>query len=81
MLPGAVYRDPQLSFKYVVPPAALGFVEGDGLGSEFEGEMFLGSADLDPGQTGAAAPSPQGSTLFACACPARAASMRIIPAR
>ena len=48
MLPGAVYRDPQLSFKHVVPPAGLGFVEGVGLGPEFEGEMFLGSADLDP---------------------------------
>lgn len=48
MLPGAIYRDPQLSFKHVLPPAGLGFVQGVGLGPEFEGDMFVGSADLSP---------------------------------
>ena len=53
-LPGARYRDPELSFKHVLPPAALGFVEGDGLGAEFQGRMFWGSA----------VPSPLGGALY-----------------
>ncbi len=47
MLPGAVYRDPQLSFRYVLAPAALGFAHGSALGPEFEGRMFMGLATLN----------------------------------
>jgi aldose sugar dehydrogenase len=44
MLPGAHYADPELSWKYEVSPAALGFVKGRGLGPQFEGDMFIGAA-------------------------------------
>jgi aldose sugar dehydrogenase len=44
MLPGAVYVDPQFSWKYAVAPAALGFLDGDGLGLSYAGSMFVGAA-------------------------------------
>ena len=34
-LPGFRLRDPEFSWKHVVPPAALGFIRGDGLGKEY----------------------------------------------
>jgi glucose/arabinose dehydrogenase len=49
MLPGAHYRDPEFSWRYDVPPAAVGFVAGSALGPEYEGNLFLGSAQ-DPAQ-------------------------------
>jgi len=36
-MPAAQPRDPQFSWKNVVPPAALGFISGGGLGPEYEG--------------------------------------------
>lgn len=44
MLPGAFYNDPLFTWKYEVAPAGLGFVEGDGLGAEFNGDMIIGDA-------------------------------------
>ncbi len=44
MLPGALYNDPQFSWKYAIPAAPLGFVQGRGLGPQFEGDMFVGAA-------------------------------------
>src|SRR5215472_8618477 len=44
MLPGAHYTDPEFTWKYAVAPAALGFVQGRGLGPQFEGDMFVGAA-------------------------------------
>jgi len=44
MLPGAHYNDPEFSWKYAVAPAAMGFVQGRGLGPQFEGDMFVGAA-------------------------------------
>ncbi|HEY3025348.1 MAG TPA: PQQ-dependent sugar dehydrogenase [Pyrinomonadaceae bacterium] len=44
MLPGAHYNDPEFSWKYAVPAATMGFVQGRGLGPQFEGDMFVGSA-------------------------------------
>src|SRR2546426_3441561 len=44
MLPGAHYNDPEFSWKYAVAPAPLGFVQGRGLGPQFEGDMFVGAA-------------------------------------
>ncbi len=44
MLPGAVYSDPEFSWKYGVAPAALGFLDGDGLGREYAGDLFVGAA-------------------------------------
>jgi aldose sugar dehydrogenase len=46
-LPGSSYEDPELSFKHVLPPAGLGFVDGDALGDEYEGAMFWGMAGED----------------------------------
>jgi glucose/arabinose dehydrogenase len=45
MLPGAHYSDPEFSWKLVVPPAAIGFVSGRALGPQFEGDLFVGSAE------------------------------------
>ena len=44
MLPGAHYNDPEFSWKYAVAPSPLGFVQGRGLGPQFEGDMFVGAA-------------------------------------
>ena len=44
MLPGAHYNDPEFSWKYAIPAAPLGFVNGRGLGPQFEGDMFVGAA-------------------------------------
>ncbi|MEP6637332.1 MAG: PQQ-dependent sugar dehydrogenase, partial [Acidobacteriota bacterium] len=44
MLPGAHYNDPEFSWKYAVPASPLGFVQGRGLGPQFEGDMFVGAA-------------------------------------
>jgi glucose/arabinose dehydrogenase len=42
-LPGSKLRDPEFSWKYVVPPSGLGFV-GSGLGAEYAGNLIVGSA-------------------------------------
>ena len=44
MLPGARYSDPEFSWRFEVAPAAIGFVGGRGLGSQFEGDLFVGGA-------------------------------------
>ena len=44
MLPGARYTDPLLTWKFEVAPAGLGFVVGDELGDEFEGDLIVGGA-------------------------------------
>jgi aldose sugar dehydrogenase len=44
MLPGAVYRDPELSWKFEVAPAGIGFIVGGGLGPQFDGDLVLGAA-------------------------------------
>ncbi len=44
MLPGAHYRDSEFSWKYAVAPAGIGFVNGKGLGPDFEGDLFVGAA-------------------------------------
>lgn len=44
MLPGAHYSDPEFSWKWEVSPAAIGFVEGQGLGPNFAGDLFMGAA-------------------------------------
>jgi glucose/arabinose dehydrogenase len=52
MLPGARYSDPEFSWKYVVPPAAIGFVESRALGPQFEGDLFVGQAVPEADQGG-----------------------------
>ena len=44
VLPGSFYSDPEFSWKWSVAPAAIGFVKGNGLGSMFEGDLFVGAA-------------------------------------
>ena len=44
MLPGAHYSDPELSWRWEIAPAGIGFVAGRGLGPQFEGDLFMGAA-------------------------------------
>jgi glucose/arabinose dehydrogenase len=44
MLPGAHYSDPEFAWKWEVAPAAIGFVNGRGLGPQFQGDLFVGAA-------------------------------------
>jgi len=44
MLPGAQYSDPELSWKFEVAPAGLGFIVGRALGPQFDGSLVLGAA-------------------------------------
>lgn len=48
LLFGSHYTDPQFSWKHVVPPAGLGFVDGDGLGATYDGDLIVGSAVFRP---------------------------------
>lgn len=47
-LPGSHLRDPEFSWKHVVPPAGLGFVNGNGLGGQYGGDLIVGSAVFRP---------------------------------
>jgi glucose/arabinose dehydrogenase len=51
MLPGAHYSDPEFSWKFAVAPAAIGFLEGAGLGPQYAGDLFVGASrpTLDAG--------------------------------
>ncbi|GAC1459399.1 MAG: hypothetical protein PVSMB1_09350 [Gemmatimonadaceae bacterium] len=44
MLPGAHYLDPVLSWKFEIAPAGFGFVDGEGLGPEYDGDIVVGGA-------------------------------------
>src|ERR671918_860843 len=44
MLPGAQYSAPEFSWKFEVAPGGIGFVEGSGLGAQFNGDLFMGGA-------------------------------------
>jgi uncharacterized repeat protein (TIGR01451 family) len=44
MLPSATYTDPLLTWKYEVAPAGFGFIEGEGLGADFDGDLIIGGA-------------------------------------
>jgi glucose/arabinose dehydrogenase len=41
-LPGSRYRDPAFSWEFAIAPAAIGFHEGDALGEEYNGDLFMG---------------------------------------
>jgi hypothetical protein len=41
-LPGSKYSDPEFSWEFAIAPAAIGFHEGDGLGAEYNGDLFMG---------------------------------------
>jgi hypothetical protein len=42
--PVSRYSDPEFSWKFEVAPAAVGFVEGRGLGPQYRGDMIVGAA-------------------------------------
>jgi glucose/arabinose dehydrogenase len=44
MLPGAHYSDPEFSWKFEVAPAGIGFMNGRGLGPQYDGDLFVGAA-------------------------------------
>lgn len=44
MLPGAHYADPEFSWKFEVAPAGLGFLDGNALGAQYNGNLFVGAA-------------------------------------
>lgn len=44
MLPGAHYTEPEFSWKYAVAPSPIGFVKGTALGSQLNGDMFVGAS-------------------------------------
>ena len=43
-LPGSHYGEPQFSWKYALPTAAIGFLENRSLGREYVGDLFVGAA-------------------------------------
>ena len=47
-LPGSTYRDPEFSWKHVLAPAAIGFIDGRGLGPNFEGDLIVGMSVPEP---------------------------------
>jgi glucose/arabinose dehydrogenase len=44
MLPGSHYRDPELSWKFEVAPAGIGFMHGGALGPQYANDLFMGGA-------------------------------------
>ena len=44
MLPGAIYKDPELSWRYEIGPSGAIFVNGAALGAEHDGTLWMGSA-------------------------------------
>ncbi|HEV2802221.1 MAG TPA: PQQ-dependent sugar dehydrogenase [Pyrinomonadaceae bacterium] len=43
-LPGAIYTEPEFSWKYAVAPSSLGFVAGRALGPQNEGALIVGAS-------------------------------------
>jgi glucose/arabinose dehydrogenase len=48
VLPGSRYSDPEFSWKHVLAPAGIGFMDGRGLGPQFAGDLFMGFAVPEP---------------------------------
>lgn len=57
-LPGSQYSDPEFSWRFNIAPAALGFQSGNALGSQYNGNMFVGAA------TAATSVNPNGGYLL-----------------
>jgi hypothetical protein len=51
-LPGSHYSDPEFSWKHVVPPGGIGFVNSSQLGPQYEGNLIVGSAVSRPTNPG-----------------------------
>ena len=48
VLPGSEFSDPEFSWKHVLPPAAIGFLDSQALGPEFRGDLFVGFSVPEP---------------------------------
>jgi aldose sugar dehydrogenase len=48
VVPGSDYSDPEFSWKYVLAPAAIGFVRGRGLGPQYDKDLFMGFSVPEP---------------------------------
>ncbi|MBI1896844.1 MAG: PQQ-dependent sugar dehydrogenase [Acidobacteria bacterium] len=46
-LPGSHYSDPEFSWKFVIAPAGLGFLNSRALGPQFFGDLFMGLSTTD----------------------------------
>jgi glucose/arabinose dehydrogenase len=44
MLPGAHYSVPEFAWKFEVAPGAIGFIEGGGLGLQYQNDLIMGGA-------------------------------------
>jgi aldose sugar dehydrogenase len=47
-LQGARYSDPEFSWKYVLAPAAIGFLDSSSLGRQYRSDLFVGFSVPDP---------------------------------
>jgi aldose sugar dehydrogenase len=43
-LPGSIYRPPEFSWRFEVAPGGIGFVVGQGIGDQYENNLFMGAA-------------------------------------
>ena len=43
-IPGSHYGEPQFSWKFALPTAAIGFLENRSLGRKYAGDLFVGAA-------------------------------------
>ena len=48
MLPGARYQDPEFNWMHALAPAAIGFVDGTGIGAQFNGDLLIGMSVPEP---------------------------------
>lgn len=48
VLQGSRYSDPEFSWKHVLAPAAIGFLNSRALGPQFFGDLFVGFSVLEP---------------------------------
>jgi len=46
-LPGSSYSDPEFSWKHVLAPAAIGFLDSRALGPQYSGDLFVGFSTTD----------------------------------
>jgi glucose/arabinose dehydrogenase len=47
-LPGSRYSDPEFSWKYVLAPAAIGFLDSSALGRQYRADLFVGFSVPEP---------------------------------
>jgi aldose sugar dehydrogenase len=48
VLPGSRYSDPEFSWKHVLAPAAIGFLDSSSLGRQYRSDLFVGFSVPDP---------------------------------